>query len=72
MKRVPFGRSILIFLLVLALSIVGIGYWRYTEHYVSTEDAYVNANVVQVAPRVTGQVAHLYVVNNQYVKKGET
>ncbi|TAK74142.1 MAG: HlyD family secretion protein [Gammaproteobacteria bacterium] len=41
----------------------------YHHYYLSTDDAYVNANVVQIAPRVTGKVVRLYVTNNQYVKK---
>lgn len=45
--------------------------WLYFERYVSTDDSYVNANVVQIAPRVTGQVTKLYIVNNQFVHKGQ-
>lgn len=43
----------------------------YDFFYVSTDDAYVNANVVQIAPRITGQVVALYIANNQYVHKGD-
>ncbi len=45
---------------------------RIYDHYnVSTDDAYINANIVQISPRITGKVNHVYVVNNQYVKKGQ-
>ena len=46
-------------------------YWIYSKFYVSTDDAYVNANIVQIAPRVTGQVEHLYIKNNQFVTAGQ-
>src|SRR5271157_4424239 len=36
-----------------------------------TTDAYVQAYVIQVAPRVEGQVVHIYVQENHAVKKGE-
>lgn len=49
----------------------GLSFWVYEQFYLSTDDAYLNANVVQIAPRVTGQVAQVHVVNNQFVKKGE-
>lgn len=39
--------------------------------YVNTDNAYVNANVVQIAPRVTGQVTRLYILNNQHVNANQ-
>lgn len=50
---------------------VALGYWIFNWRYVSTDDAYVNANVVQIAARITGQVSHIYVKNNQYVHRGQ-
>ncbi len=47
------------------------GYQIYSNYYVSTDDAYINANVVQIAPRVTGKIINLDIVNNQYVRKGQ-
>src|SRR5262249_39768886 len=41
------------------------------RHTPFTTDAYVQAYVVQVAPRVEGQVVHVYVQENQAVKKGD-
>jgi membrane fusion protein (multidrug efflux system) len=40
-------------------------------HTVSTDDAYVNSYVTFVAPRVSGQVAHVLVDDNNRVKKGD-
>ncbi|MGD8569330.1 MAG: HlyD family secretion protein [Gammaproteobacteria bacterium] len=47
------------------------GYQVYADYYPSTEDAYVEANVVRVAPRVTGRIASLSVANHQRVNKGD-
>lgn len=51
--------------------IVFLGMKLYNHFYVSTDNAYVNADVVQIAPRITGQVLATYVTNNQYVKAGQ-
>jgi membrane fusion protein, multidrug efflux system len=63
-------RNLLIVMITL-LCLVALTYWLYGLFYLTTDNAYVNANVVQIAPRVTGQVTHLYVTNNQYVKSGQ-
>ena len=47
------------------------GYQMYSARYPSTEDAYVDANVVRVAPRVTGRIATLNVSNHQRVSNGD-
>lgn len=41
----------------------------YSSYYLSTDNAYVNANVVHIASRVTGQVIYVPVIDNQFVKK---
>jgi len=38
---------------------------------VSTDDAYVNGHVTFVAPRVAGQVVHVFVDDNNRVRKGD-
>lgn len=63
-------KLLIIFAIILAAS-AGISYWQYSKHYVSTDNAYVNADVVQIAARVTGQVTNLHTVNNQYVKANQ-
>lgn len=58
------------FFFVLSL-ISYIGYKVYRHYYLSTDDAYVNANIIQIAPRVTGRIVKTYFENNQYVKKDQ-
>jgi membrane fusion protein (multidrug efflux system) len=70
-SRTPQGKKILTTGLVLLGIIVILIYWHYSHRYLSTDDAYLNAHVVSIAPRVTGQVSHLQVKNNQFVQKGQ-
>lgn len=60
-------------LLIAALA-VAIGlfcYLHYQAQHPSTDDAYVNAHIVQINAEVSGQVNHVYVSNHQFVKKGQ-
>jgi multidrug resistance efflux pump len=60
---------VLFFLLLIAVLVV---YYVLSDRYTPfTTDAYVQAYVVQVAPRVEGQVVHVHVRENQAVKKGD-
>lgn len=51
----------------------GGGYWYHVHsvRYPSTDDAYVKANVVQVAPQVSGRVVSVPISDQQFVHKGE-
>lgn len=53
------------------VSLSWIAYWLYAQRYVATEDAYINANQVQIAAQVVGPVIKLEVQNNQFVKQGQ-
>lgn len=46
-------------------------YWRQTALYPATDNAYVQANVIRIAPQVSGKVAHVYVRENQQVHRGD-
>jgi membrane fusion protein (multidrug efflux system) len=58
-------------LIVVAISILSFIYWRYTVVYPATDDAYVGANIVEIASEINGQVSAIAVSNNQAVKKGD-
>jgi membrane fusion protein (multidrug efflux system) len=49
----------------------GYGYWTEGRYMVSTDDAYVEGDISQIAPKVTGYVAAVNVVANQTVKAGD-
>jgi membrane fusion protein (multidrug efflux system) len=49
------------------------GYWvQYGRHQVSTEDAYVEGNVVQVTPQIGGVVTAILADNTDLVESGKT
>ena len=50
------------------LAIVGI---IYSSQFQSTDDAYVENHMVQVAPKVSGQIVKVLVTDNQKVKAGD-
>jgi len=56
---------------IIILVATGISYFYYSNLHPSTDDAYVQANVVNVAAQVTGPVKQVFVKNNQLVKKGQ-
>jgi membrane fusion protein (multidrug efflux system) len=58
--------------IVLLIAIVAaLLYWLHARHFVSTDDAYLDGNIVQVAPQVPGPVTALHVNDNELVRKGE-
>jgi multidrug resistance efflux pump len=64
------ARAWVLFVLLVIAALVAY-YVLSDRHTPFTTDAYVQAYVIQVAPRVEGQVVHVYVQENQAVKKGE-
>jgi len=59
-------------LCVLLVIAVLVAYYALSERYTPfTTDAYVQAYVIQVAPRVEGEVVRVHVVENQPVRKGD-
>ena len=55
---------------VLAL-ILSLAAWNFNERHPRTDDAVARANVVGIAPRVSGQIIKIYVRDNEAVKSGE-
>ncbi len=49
----------------------GYGYWTDGRFMISTDDAYVQADMAFVTPKITGYVASRDVVENQHVKAGD-
>ncbi len=60
-----------LFLVIIFLSILAIAYWLYEQAHPSTNDAYVQANVVYIAPQVSGPVQQIFVKNHEQVKKDQ-
>jgi len=53
---------------LLVLLVIGLGfffYWRYQEQFPTTDDAYVQAHVVSIAPQVSGKVLQVFAEENR-------
>lgn len=55
----------------LLLGSTGYVYWDYTDHFESTDDAFVEARQFSIAPRVAGYITEVAVTDNQHVKAGD-
>ncbi len=66
-------KRIYLVLLAMVVTLAGVSYyyWYQNAHYVSTEDARVDGNVVKVSPQVAGQIIELPIEENQDVAAGE-
>jgi membrane fusion protein (multidrug efflux system) len=68
-RRPAFLIAAVIVLLIAA--IVGIRYWLYARSHESTDDAFIDAHITPVSPKVSGYIAKIHVASNQQVKKGD-
>ncbi len=68
--RILLGRSIGT-VIVLGAIITGALTWRINYQHPSTNDALIRANIVGIAPEVSGRIVELHVDDNQYVKQGD-
>jgi len=50
----------------------GAYYWLYLNHYESTDNAYVQGNVVQVTPQISGTVVAINADDTDFVKAGQS
>jgi len=56
---------------VIAAVIYGVRWWTVGRFIESTDDAYLQADSVTIAPKVSGYVAEVYVTDNQAVTAGQ-
>jgi membrane fusion protein (multidrug efflux system) len=75
MSAEPSGRNPRMKLLLLVGGILALavasGYYLHARAFESTDNAFVDGSVVQISPRVPGQVLRVYVQDNQHVNKGD-
>jgi membrane fusion protein (multidrug efflux system) len=64
-------RLLLMVALPIVLIIAGLWYWVHSSRYQDTDNAYVVADQVNVAPQVAGRVLTVPVVQNQGVSEGQ-
>lgn len=64
-------RKILIPLILIILAVIAGIYLLYESRFQSTDDAYVEADIIQVTPKVSGHIVESYVSDNMPVKQGD-
>lgn len=65
-KKIIIGSSIIT---ITALGIYG--YYKYNKIFPSTDNAYVNADIISISPKVGGYIEKVYIHNNQFVHKDD-
>jgi len=66
-----FVRKIVSLIVVISALLITLYVWGVIERHPRTDDATARANVVGIAPRVSGQILKLNVQDNQAVKQGD-
>src|SRR5438874_672940 len=66
----PLPLAVMGFLLLIGLG-YGLNYYFYAAAHESTDDAFVDGNIIQISPKAVGHVTKIYVSDNQPVKKGD-
>ena len=67
-RMVGFGAAAIV---TAALIAAGIVWWLHARHFESTDDAFIDGYVTQLAPQVAGRVTQLQFVDNQHVAAGQ-
>jgi membrane fusion protein (multidrug efflux system) len=70
-KRRPWSRIVLMVSVPLLIAVIGGYLWLTSGRYVSTDNAYVQQDMVSVSPDVSGRIVAVNVKENQRVKKGD-
>ena len=72
MRRGQAGLRLVLLVVVPLVAIAGGAYWWLSGgRYVSTDNAYVKAHIVQIAPEISGQVRRVLTRDHQEVRAGE-
>jgi membrane fusion protein, multidrug efflux system len=64
------GFRIAVIIGVVVLLVVGFFVYRYVSSYEDTDDAEIDGHINSISARITGHVARLDIVDNQYVEAG--
>ncbi len=67
-RRLPLA---LVAAALLVAAIIGVRYYLHARAYESTDDAFIQADVVPVAPKVASFVLRVHVDDNQHVRRGD-
>ncbi len=56
--------------MIFSLTGVTLYYWYKSSHYVDTEDARVDGNIVKISPQISGRISEMNVAEGDDVKEG--
>jgi membrane fusion protein, multidrug efflux system len=76
-QRAGEGKLKRLFILILSLGIICLAFflslraWNYNEQHPRTDDAVSRANIIGIAPRISGPIIKINVTDNQFVKGGD-
>ena len=65
------GVRIAIAVVAVILVVVAIVFWIHARRFESTDDAFVDARIVRLAPQIAGRIAEVYATDNQLVHAGD-
>ena len=68
-KQAQFRKLVLI--LILSIFVILFIAWIYNHNRESTDDAFIEANVVQISPHINGYILQVKVNDNQWVNQGD-
>jgi membrane fusion protein, multidrug efflux system len=66
-----FNRTIIGIGLVFVVALAGLHFYAQAATYESTDDAFIAAHTIEVAPKIAGKIDSVFVKDNQLVKKGD-
>ena len=66
-----FNRTVIGICLVFVVAAVGLYFYAQSASYESTDDAFIAAHTIEVAPKIAGKIDSVLVKDNQLVKKGD-
>jgi membrane fusion protein (multidrug efflux system) len=74
-KKTPLYRRPVFLIIAVVIFVVaaflGVRYWLYARTHETTDDAFIDAHVTSVSPKVGGYVTKVHVQSNQQVNKGD-
>ncbi len=65
------SRKGIVVVIVAVLVVVAAGLWWRSTFFEDTDDAQINGHLIQISPRIAGQVIKVEVEENQFVKAGQ-
>ena len=57
--------------LIIGVTLLISGYISYQNQFQSTDDAYIEADIIQITPKVSGHITEVYIQDNKEIKKGD-